>query len=84
MSTGERLWTALVERLGTDVAVQGNLDPLLLFAPASAAERRVARRARARVASAGHVFNLGHGILPETPVDQVKHVVDFVHEHGRK
>jgi uroporphyrinogen decarboxylase len=68
------------ERVGPGVGVQGNLDPTLLFAPR---ERLLARvddvlgRARGR---AGHVFNLGHGILPGTPVENVKAVVDHVHE----
>ncbi|MCL4819161.1 MAG: uroporphyrinogen decarboxylase [Vicinamibacteria bacterium] len=66
-------------RIGADRAVQGNLDPTLLFAPR---ERLLARvddvlaRARSRV---GHVFNLGHGILPGTPVENVKAVVEHVH-----
>jgi uroporphyrinogen decarboxylase len=66
-------------RIGADRAVQGNLDPTLLFAPR---ERLLARvddvlaRARSR---AGHVFNLGHGILPGTPVENVKAVVEHVH-----
>ncbi len=63
--------------------MQGNLDPLLLFAP-----RAVAERARARVLAeaggrAGHIFNLGHGIVPETPVDTVKAVIDLVHSIPR-
>ncbi len=66
-------------RIGADRAVQGNLDPTLLFAPR---ERLLARvddvlsRARSRD---GHVFNLGHGILPGTPVENVKAVVEHVH-----
>jgi uroporphyrinogen decarboxylase len=73
-------------RVGYDRAVQGNLDPTVLFAPVDvmkAHARRVLDAARVdgrrRV---GHVFNLGHGILPETPVDTVKALVDFVHEHA--
>lgn len=66
-------------RIGHDRAVQGNLDPLLLCAPREVAERR----ARAVIAEAGgrpgHIFNLGHGIIPETPVDNVKAVIDAVH-----
>lgn len=61
-----------------DVAVQGNLDPAALFAPWSELERRardVLRRADSRP---GHIFNLGHGIMTETPVDNVKRLVDFV------
>jgi len=67
-------------RLGDDVAVQGNLDPLLLYAP----HEVVIARAHAILAQAdgrpGHIFNLGHGITPQTPVDTVKAVVDAVHE----
>lgn len=65
--------------IGEDRAIQGNLDPLLLCAPREVAERR----ARAVLAEAagrpGHIFNLGHGIVPETPVDTVKAIVDLVH-----
>ncbi len=68
------------QALGDDVAVQGNLDPVALFAPRPELERRV----RAVLAQAGgrpgHVFNLGHGILQGTPVENVKAVVDMVHE----
>ncbi len=73
-------------RVGYDRAVQGNLDPTVLFAPVDvmkAHARRVLDAARVdgrrRV---GHVFNLGHGILPETPVDTVKALVDFVHDQA--
>ena len=67
------------ERFPT-MAVQGNLDPVLLFA-----EREVLRREAARVLAEvggrpGHIFNLGHGILPGTPVDNVIGLVDAVHE----
>jgi uroporphyrinogen decarboxylase len=66
-------------RIGHDKAVQGNLDPLLLLAPREVA----AARARAVIAEAGgrpgHIFNLGHGIVPETPVDHVKAMIDLVH-----
>jgi uroporphyrinogen decarboxylase len=66
-------------RVGPGVAVQGNLDPTLLFAPRERLLSRadhVLRRAGGRP---GHVFNLGHGILPGTPVENVKAVVDHVH-----
>ena len=67
-------------RLGYDVAVQGNLDPIALFAdvPKFAAAR--ARSSIRRRAGPGHIFNLGHGILPETPVDHAIALVDAVHE----
>ncbi len=67
-------------RVGHDVAVQGNLDPAALLAPPDEIRRRV----RAILARAGgrpgHVFNLGHGVLPETPVDHAVAMVDAVHE----
>ena len=68
--------------LGSEVAVQGNLDPALLFAPLSEIKTRVhdiLRRANGRP---GHIFNLGHGILQHTPVENVKAVVDMVHEYS--
>jgi uroporphyrinogen decarboxylase len=66
--------------LGEDVAVQGNLDPAVLFAPLPEIKSRVhdiLRRANGRP---GHIFNLGHGILQHTPVKSVKAVVEMVHE----
>jgi uroporphyrinogen decarboxylase len=68
--------------LGDDVAVQGNLDPIALFAPLPELKARVhdvLRRANGRP---GHIFNLGHGILQHTPVDHVKAVVEMVHEYS--
>lgn len=65
-----------------DVAVQGNLDPVALFAPWSEVQRRAADVLNRAGDRAGHIFNLGHGILPETPVDNVRRLVDFVHEHS--
>ena len=63
-------------------AVQGNLDPIALCATRAV----VADRAQAVLDEAagrpGHIFNLGHGILPETPVDNVRFLVDYVHENG--
>lgn len=67
------------ERIGHDRGVQGNLDPTVLFAPREVAEKHAARVLEAAAGRPGHIFNLGHGILPGTPVDTVKAVVDFVH-----
>jgi len=67
-------------RLGTDVALQGNLDPLLLGAPRPLLERRVMEVLDAAGREHGHIFNLGHGILPDTSPDAVKYVADLVHE----
>jgi len=68
-------------RVGYDRAVQGNLDPTVLFAPLDVVRKHVGRVLDAAAGRPGHVFNLGHGILPETPVETVKAVVDMVHEH---
>ena len=67
------------ERLGCK-AVQGNMDPIVLCA-----DRETVLRAAQAVLDdvggrAGHIFNLGHGIVPQTPVDNVKALVDYVHE----
>jgi uroporphyrinogen decarboxylase len=59
-------------------AVQGNLDPAILFAPLPELKARVHELLKRTGTRPGHIFNLGHGILPETPVDNVKAVVDFV------
>jgi len=66
--------------LGEDVAVQGNLDPVVLFAPLTEIKKRVEDILRRANGRKGHIFNLGHGILPHTPVDHVKAVVEMVHE----
>lgn len=71
------------KRVGHDRAVQGNLDPTVLFAPREIALKHAKRVLDAAAGRPGHIFNLGHGILPETPVDTVKAVVDFVHEYRR-
>jgi len=67
-------------RLGHDVAVQGNLDPAALFASPAEIRRRVRAILGRAGGRPGHVFNLGHGVLPETPVDHVVAMVDAVHE----
>ena len=66
-------------QVGPEVAIQGNLDPTLLFAPRERLLARVDDVLRRVGGRAGHVFNLGHGILPGTPVENVKAVVDHVH-----
>ena len=70
------------QRLGNGVAVQGNLDPLLLMAPREVLARRVDDVLTRAGGRNGHIFNLGHGILPETPPDAVKYVVEHVHERS--
>jgi uroporphyrinogen decarboxylase len=66
--------------VGHDVAVQGNLDPVALFASPKEIKSRVAEILRRAGGRPGHIFNLGHGVLPETPVDHVIAMVDAVHE----
>jgi uroporphyrinogen decarboxylase len=66
--------------VGHDVAVQGNLDPVALFAPPKEIRRRVADMLGRAGNRPGHIFNLGHGVLPETPVDHVIAMVEAVHE----
>ncbi|HVS68234.1 MAG TPA: uroporphyrinogen decarboxylase [Mycobacteriales bacterium] len=66
-------------RVGPNVALQGNLDPASVFAPWSAVEPRVRDVLRAGHHAAGHVFNLGHGVLPDTDPDVLARVVELVH-----
>jgi uroporphyrinogen decarboxylase len=65
-------------------AVQGNLDPALLFAGRGQIEQAAGEILRQAGGRAGHIFNLGHGILPGTPVEDVKALADFVHERSSK
>jgi uroporphyrinogen decarboxylase len=70
------------QRLGAGVAIQGNLDPTALFDPWDVLASKAGLILDEAAGRPGHIFNLGHGILPETPVDNVKRLVDFVHERG--
>ena len=69
------------EQLGCK-AVQGNLDPIVLCAERHAIGQQAGLLLDEVAGRGGHIFNLGHGIIPETPVDHVKFLVDFVHQHG--
>jgi uroporphyrinogen decarboxylase len=71
-------------RLGGDVAIQGNLDPVILLGPTDLIQREVKRILEAAGGRPGHIFNLGHGILPQTPVDNAVALVDAVHEMSRR
>ena len=68
-----------VRRVGGRV-VQGNLDPSLVFAPTEVMLARAAEVLAAGRAAPGHIFNLGHGVLPSTDPDQLARLTDFVHE----
>ena len=70
--------------VGEGHAVQGNLDPLTLFAPVEILELRVKEILRAAHGRVGHIFNLGHGIVPGTPVENVQAVVRMVHEFHKE
>ncbi len=73
----DRAW----DQLG-DVAVQGNLDPITLLGPPRAIGKRVDDIMRRVAGRPGHIFNLGHGLVPQVPPDNVKYLVDAVHRHS--
>ncbi len=72
------------KRVGYDHAVQGNMDSCALLATREVACKHAQRVLDAAANRNGHVFNLGHGITPETPVDNVKAVVEYVHEKSAR
>lgn len=71
-----------VRRVGGEYALQGNLDPAILFAPWPVVERRVREIVEAGRGARGHIFNLGHGVMPETDPDVLTRVVELVHSMG--
>ena len=71
----DRAW----EQIGNK-SIQGNLDPTVLLGSWSQVQSKVDEILRSANGRSGHIFNLGHGILPSTPVDMVKRTVDYVHE----
>jgi len=77
-------WRINIDQAWMDIsyrsAIQGNLDPVALFAPLPELKMRVTEILKRTGTRPGHIFNLGHGILPETPVDHVKAVVQMVRE----
>jgi uroporphyrinogen decarboxylase len=73
-----------IKAIGKRYAVQGNLDPIALFLPEDKIRDRVADILEKGRAAKGHIFNLGHGILPETPVEAAQAMVRAVHELSRK
>jgi uroporphyrinogen decarboxylase len=69
--------------VGPGRAIQGNLDPACCLAPWQAVATEARRVLAQGDGRAGHVFNLGHGVLPETDPDVLHRIVDLVHEEGR-
>ena len=74
----DRAWEEL-SGPSNGVALQGNLDPITLLGPPKAIEERVADVLRRAGGRPGHIFNVGHGLVPQTPPDNVKYLVDAVH-----
>ena len=70
--------------IGPDIAVQGNLDPTILYAPKQHLEREVKRILDENAGRPGHIFNLGHGILPTVDPEHAKFMVECVHKHSGK
>jgi uroporphyrinogen decarboxylase len=68
------------ERVGLDRGVQGNLDPAVLLGPADLVRERARDVLRRAAGRPGHIFNLGHGVLPETPLENLQLLVETVHE----
>jgi uroporphyrinogen decarboxylase len=77
-------WRMNIDQAWTDIsyrsAIQGNLDPVALFAPLHELRGKVHELLKRTGARPGHIFNLGHGILPDTPVENVQAVVQMVRE----
>ncbi len=67
------------ERIGLDRAVQGNLDPAACLGPWEAVEAKALGVLRRAAGRPGHIFNLGHGILPQTQPEMLQRLVDLVH-----
>jgi uroporphyrinogen decarboxylase len=67
------------ERIGQGRAIQGNLDPATLLAPRATLEARVRDVMTRAGGRPGHIFNLGHGVFPQTPVEALQRVVEIVH-----
>ncbi|MBI4970736.1 MAG: uroporphyrinogen decarboxylase [Candidatus Omnitrophica bacterium] len=68
------------KRIGYDRGIMGNLDPLVLYADRAAIKKYAEKILRQAAGRPGHIFNLGHGILPKTPVENVQYLVEIVHD----
>jgi uroporphyrinogen decarboxylase len=73
-----------IDQIGQDFSVQGNMDPAYMFAPAELAATTAKAIVEKGNKARGHIFNLGHGIMPMASVDTAKAVVDAVHEVGER
>ena len=71
-------------KIGYDLGIQGNLDPAVLLGPPALVEARAADVLRRAAGRPGHIFNLGHGVLPETPLENLMHLAAFVHESSTR
>ena len=71
-------------RIGYDVAIQGNLDPIILLGKPDLIEKEVKRILDETGGRPGHIFNLGHGILPNTPVENVAALIEAVHHYSKR
>jgi len=69
--------------VGHDMGIQGNLDPMVLFASEKEIERRVRDIMQQAAGRPGHIFNLGHGILPSTPLHNVEFAIDCVRRFSK-
>jgi uroporphyrinogen decarboxylase len=72
------------DAIGADRAIQGNLDPAVCTASWPAVERKALEVLERAAMADGHVFNLGHGVLPDTPVEHLQRLVDLVHERTER
>jgi uroporphyrinogen decarboxylase len=73
-----------IKRLGDNAVVQGNLDPLSMFLPPDRIEERVKDVLSRASSSRGHIFNLGHGVVPQTNPEHVIALVEMVHRHSKR
>jgi uroporphyrinogen decarboxylase len=73
-----------IKKLGKKMIIQGNMDPCALFLPKEKLEERIKDILWKGESAKGHIFNLGHGVLPETPVENVIAMVEAVHKYGKK
>jgi uroporphyrinogen decarboxylase len=72
------------EQIGTDKPIQGNLEPIALLAPWRELKYQVDHVLNEAGGRPGHIFNLGHGIFPSTPVENVQRVVEYIHEQSAR